>query len=71
MAMLFRNEPLPSQRIQLNPSNLPTFMEESLATYDVPQIGGHWENSNHTFRTVKLFRIDHQEIRRGFHHAGR
>jgi len=31
-AGLFIKEPLPSQRIQLKPSNFPTFIDESLAT---------------------------------------
>jgi len=39
-AGLFMNEPLPSQRIQLKPSNLPTLIGQTLATEDEPLING-------------------------------
>jgi hypothetical protein len=56
MARLFRKEPLPSQRIQLNPSNFPTFIDESLVTNSVPlfkrPIDG---NLTMPSQTVKLF----------------
>jgi hypothetical protein len=48
-AKLFKKEPLPSQRIQLNPSNFPTFIDESLATNSVPMFDGHWRKLNDGF----------------------
>jgi hypothetical protein len=63
-AKLFIKEPLPSQRIQLNPSNFPTFIDESLATNSVPMSDGYWQKLNvgfpngqtitsHNFRLLK------------------
>jgi hypothetical protein len=35
-ASLFRKDPLPSQRIQLKPSNFPTLIGQAMATNDAP-----------------------------------
>jgi hypothetical protein len=37
-----RNDPLPSQRIQLKPSNFPTLIGQELATNDVSRFNSDW-----------------------------
>jgi hypothetical protein len=44
-AGLFRNDPLPSQRIQLKPSNLPTLIGQELATDNERGSMNDWEKT--------------------------